>query len=140
MADFYVFMRSLRIQGCIIWKNIRNAQSIVVIVIFDKYRDTFVAHRIYEKRLLRRERCMTRTASNFLGSAETTRIQLPFNSQHPPTQSRCNRAVRDAWSARFLRCLPVDCPQSTLMTSVRSMIHYEQLVYTTPDTYDRACA
>lgn len=136
MADFYIFMRSSKIEECIICKNIRNAQCVVVFVIFDKYRDTFVAHCIYEKRLLRRER----TASNFLGSAETTRIQLPFNSQHPPTQSRCNRAVRDAWSARFLRCLPVDCPQSTLMTSVRSMIHYEQLVYTTPDTYDRACA
>lgn len=85
-------MRSSKIEECIICKNIRNAQCIVVVVIFDKYRDTFVAHCIYEKRLLRRER----TASNFLGSAETTRIQLPFNSQHPPTQSRCNRAVRDA--------------------------------------------
>lgn len=72
-----------------------------------------------------------------LSTAETTmRAQLSFSSQHPPTlQSCCNRAVCDAWSARFLRCLPVDCPQSMLVTSVRSMTHYSQLVYTMPDTW-----
>ena len=34
-----------------------------------------------------------------------------------PRNHGCNHAVRDAWSARFLRCLPVDCPRSTLVTS-----------------------
>ena len=57
-----------------------------------------------------------------------------------PRNHGCNRAVRDARSARFLRCLPVDCPRSTLMTSSKlgdSLRVTPWCVYTTPDTHDR---
>lgn len=73
---------------------------------------------------------MTCSASNFYRRNDDTHTALIHrSSQHPPTlQSCCNRAVCDAWSARFLRCLPVDCPQSMLMTSVRSMTHYSPCI------------